>query len=141
MNHEEIRKKFGEFLDGELEESQANEIRKHLEECKECNEEWNIFKDAFNAIKGINGIKAPEQLVTKIKKRIYRRSRGRYFSSDVGPFLYRVPHEIFSLIIIIMIFIIFFLMSQLVVFTTESMYHDGSSGDTSSTPSTGEVER
>jgi anti-sigma factor RsiW len=124
MNHDEVRSRFSELLDGALPEQEAGEAWRHIDECRRCREAWDEFKGAFETFRSVAKTEAPPYLVERIKRRIHRRSRGRFFASESVPLLFRVPYEIFSLIIILMALLLFLLMSQLLVISPESISKD-----------------
>jgi predicted anti-sigma-YlaC factor YlaD len=123
MNHEEVRSRFSELLDGELPEEEARVIHGHLEECEECRKAWDEFRVAFESLRSVVMTEAPPYLAERIKRRIHRRSRGRFFG-EAPPIMYRVPYEIFSLIIILIALIMFMLLSGLNMVAEETISED-----------------
>jgi len=124
MNHDEARSRFSELLDGALLEPEAREVEQHIDGCRECREAWGEFKGTFETFRSVARTEAPPYLVERIKRRIHRRSRGRFFASESVPLLFRVPYEVFSLIIILMALLLFLLMSQLLVISPENISRD-----------------
>ncbi len=124
MNHDDVRSRFSELLDGALLEPEAKEVGRHMDECRECREAWDEFKGTFEIFRSVAKTEAPPYLVERIKKRIHRRSRGRFFASESVPLLFRVPYEVFSLIIILMALLLFLLMSQLLVIGPDDISRD-----------------
>lgn len=128
MNHEEVKSRFSELFDGELPEGDARSIHGHLEECEECRSAWDEYRVTFENLRSVVKTEAPPYLAERIKRRIHRRSRGRFFSEPPS-LMYRVPYEIFSLIIILIALIMFMLLSGLNMVAEERISEDADAGD------------
>ena len=124
MTHEEVKNRFSELLEESLPESETREIESHLDECGECREAWDDFRKTFESFRVLVGTKAPPRLAERIKKRIYRRSRGRFFQEPF-PLLFRVPYELFSLVIIIAALIMFMVLSGIYDVDVDKSPKDG----------------
>lgn len=111
MKHDEAKSKFNDLLDGLLDEKESKNVLSHIENCATCRKEWDEFRQIFEIFRKVAGVKAPPHLVERTKKKIHKKSRGKFFSPE--PFIYRVPHELFSLIIILIALILFLIISQL----------------------------
>jgi hypothetical protein len=74
----EVRARLDELLDGELTEQQAAESRKHLQECKDCREEYRWLQKLESILKGsVHREERPwDQLVGGVSARV--RLRGRF---------------------------------------------------------------
>lgn len=123
MDHDEVKNRFSELLDEDLPESEARKIRGHLDECRECQRAWDEFRKTFKSFRHVAPSEAPPYLVDHVKKKIRRRSRGRFYE-DQAPLLYRVPYEAFSLIIIIIALMMFMLLSGLSIVAFDDISKD-----------------
>jgi predicted anti-sigma-YlaC factor YlaD len=123
MSHEEVKNRFSELLDGELPEEEVRSIQGHLEACEECRSAWEEFRSTFENLRSVIKTEAPPYLAERIKRRIHRRSRGRFYGESPS-LLYRVPYEIFSLIIILIALIMFMLLSGLNRVAEENLSED-----------------
>ena len=124
MTHEEVKNRFSELLEKSLSESEIREIESHLDECGECREAWGDFRKTFESFRAMVGVKAPSRLAERIKKRIYRRSRGKFFQEPF-PLIYRVPYELFSLILILAALIMFMVLSGITDVGVDQSPKDG----------------
>jgi len=123
MNHEEVKSRFSELLDGELPDEENRSVHGHLEECEDCRSAWDEFRVTFESLRSVVKTEAPAYLAERIKRRIHRRSRGRFFG-ETPALMYRVPYEIFSLIIILIALIMFMLLSGLNMVAEETISKD-----------------
>jgi len=126
VTHEEVKSRFSELLDGEMAGADDREIRGHLEGCEECRRAWDEFRLTFQAFKSAAMSEAPPYLVDRIKHKIHRRSRGRFFQ-EPPPLLFRVPYEIFSLIIILLALMMYMIFAGLNVVTPRQIHDDAAS--------------
>ena len=126
MTHEEVKNRFSELLEGEVAGPDDREIRGHLEGCEECRRAWDEFRQTFQTFKSAAKSEAPPYLVDRIKHKIHRRSRGRFFV-EPPPLVFRVPYEIFSLIIILLALIMYMIIAGLSIVTPTQIHDDASS--------------
>ncbi|MFH1436918.1 MAG: zf-HC2 domain-containing protein [Pseudomonadota bacterium] len=141
MTHEEVKNRFSELLEESLSESETRDIESHLDECGECREAWDDFRKTFESFRVMVGAKAPPRLAERIKKRIYRRSRGKFFQEPF-PLLFRVPYELFSLVLILVALIMFMVLSGIYDVGVDQSPKDGGQDEmeqiVDETPGTGD---
>lgn len=113
MDHQTVQDLFSEYMEGDLSDGEAREVREHLDSCVECREAFERFKDSVDSLRSLSRVSPPQDLEQKIKKRIRARSRGRFFSEASQPHhvLTRVPFEFISLILILIALACFYLMT------------------------------
>ena len=62
MKCETYRELFSNFIDGELSEKQAEDLREHLRNCEACREELGKFRQAQTLLKLLPKREAPSEL-------------------------------------------------------------------------------
>lgn len=92
-----VQAKFSEYLDGRLNGREMQQIAAHLEECRECSEEWVSLRDSQIALATLRPVPEPKDLLLRIRVAVSQeraRSKQSIFSTwglvwknTVGPFL------------------------------------------------------
>ncbi len=88
---------FTEYLDGQLSGREMQEIDAHLQDCRECAQEWKLLRDLRAALAGLGPVPEPPDLPLRIRVAVSQeraRSRRSVFTgwglawkNTVGPFL------------------------------------------------------
>ena len=87
MKCEEYRELFSNFIDGELKDSQIEDFRNHLKNCKTCKEEFEKFRQAQTLLKLLPKKEAPPELWGMIETRVrLREGELVSFFQSVGIF-------------------------------------------------------
>jgi len=104
MDHERAQQLFSAHRDGELDDEQARELEAHLEACTACRGEWEAFREALDLVRGLSEESAPTDFLERVQRKIRSRSKGAYFRvKAVRPFYFRLPYELFSLLMILVL--------------------------------------
>lgn len=112
MDHETVQNLFSEYMEGDLPEEKAREVKEHIESCEECREAFQRCKDSVDSLRSLSKVSPPPDLEQRIKRRIRARSRGKFFRELSQPHvIIRVPFEIISLILILIAMACFYLMT------------------------------
>ena len=92
-----VQDRFSEYLDGRINGREMQEIAAHLEDCRECAEEWNSLRETQVALGSLGPVPEPKDLLLRIRVAVSQeraRSRQRILSTwslawknTVGPFL------------------------------------------------------
>jgi len=69
MNCEEIRKELADFAGGETDAAMIDEIKNHLEACRDCSRELRQTKRLSEVLRSWKGIDPPPLMVDKLKMR------------------------------------------------------------------------
>lgn len=113
MDHEKVRDLFSEYMEDDLGPELRDQVREHLDECEECREEYDAFRQTFETFRSLPVLDPPRDLDSRIKKRIRARSRGKFFSATSAPHVvHRVPYEFISLILILIALFCLYLMTM-----------------------------
>jgi predicted anti-sigma-YlaC factor YlaD len=101
MTHAEVKDRFSAYRDGELAPAEAEAVRAHLGECKDCKHDYDEFAQAISSLIRLKSV-APPDFVRSLQGEIRRRSRGRFFSRKPP----RFPLEIVSLITLMLMLVV-----------------------------------
>ena len=101
MTHAEAKERFSAYRDGDLAPSEADAVRAHLGECKDCKREFDDFGQTVSSLIRLKSV-APPDFVRSLQGEIRRRSRGRFFSRKPP----RFPLEIVSLITLMLMLVV-----------------------------------
>ncbi len=104
---------FSDFLEGELSPEETARLRSHLDGCEPCQTELEELRQTLNSLSGMKHIPPPPGFLNKVKQRIRKRSRGRFFAPD--KLLNRLPFEWISFIIILIMLVYFMYTMQATV--------------------------
>lgn len=98
---------FVSYHDGDLPKEDLLALQKHLDECKQCFSEWEDYLKTMQEVSQMHKLEPSQDFVSRVKKTIGHRSRGRFFGQQ----------ESFSLrfAIISFVLIIFFLLAYLFI--------------------------
>ena len=108
MEHQEFIDQFSPYLDDELPAEEKEALERHLGQCKNCRKEFEQFKEMMNVVSGFKPAPVPKNFLRSIQHKIRRRSNGYYFPGNhFYPFGFRVPHEVFSLIMLLILFMLY----------------------------------
>ncbi len=69
------------YIDGELDEEKAGEMEKHLAQCEECRQEWNLLKHADSLLAGISSEEVSEEFVRNLMMKTADIPQTRKWSS------------------------------------------------------------
>jgi anti-sigma factor RsiW len=93
----EVRTRFTEYLDGQLNGHEMQSIAAHLEECRECAHEWTSLRQVQLSLSALGPVPEPPDLLLRIRVAVSQeraRSRRSRFQSlnlawrnTIGPFL------------------------------------------------------
>jgi anti-sigma factor RsiW len=101
VNHAEVKERFSAYRDGELPAAEADAVRAHLGECKDCKREFDEFGQTVSSLIRLKS-SAPPDFMRSLQGEIRRRSRGRFFSRKAP----RFPLEIVSLITLMLMLVV-----------------------------------
>jgi anti-sigma factor RsiW len=98
VDHVQATELFSAYWDEELTPEVQSELEAHLKSCLVCRRELAEFEKAMSATEGLHKMIAPEGFTDKVKGRIRKRSRGRFFRPR--RLAERIPYELFSLVML-----------------------------------------
>ena len=101
MNHAEVKERFSAYRDGELPPAEAEAVRAHLGECKDCKREFDEFGQTVSSLIRLKS-SAPPDFMRSLKGEIRKRSRGRFFARKPP----RFPLEVISLITLMLMLVV-----------------------------------
>ena len=94
---EAMQSRFSEYLDGRLNGREMQQIAAHLDECRECNEEWESLRQVQQALGAMGPVPEPKDLLLRIRVAVSQeRARSKQsilstwnlaWKNTVGPFL------------------------------------------------------
>jgi anti-sigma factor RsiW len=94
---EAMQARFSEYLDGRLSGREMQQIAAHLNECRECNRDWDSLREVQRSLGALGPVPEPKDLLLRIRVAVSQeraRSRKSIFSTwnlawknTVGPFL------------------------------------------------------
>jgi hypothetical protein len=70
MNHEEIRHKLSEYIDGAITAGERAEIEQHLKTCTECTDALHELKKTIDHIREIEEVESPAWMTQKIMAKV-----------------------------------------------------------------------
>jgi hypothetical protein len=74
MHCDEILENLGAYLDGELEESELELVRSHLQDCKNCLNEMGKLKSLLGSLHRIENVSPPLDLLDKTHKKLSKKT-------------------------------------------------------------------
>lgn len=78
MNCRRVVNSISAYVDGELTGAEMLEIRRHLSDCKECSEEYELVRSMKFAVARLRTVAPPENLAAAIAARLDEVSIPRY---------------------------------------------------------------
>jgi len=103
MNCLKIQENMSLYYDGELKPDVKDAFSKHLSECEECRNDYQYFKTALVALKGLEPIEAPQDILINIEERIDNLERKKSFVKNFfnSPFIRMAPQLVTVFLIIV----------------------------------------
>jgi hypothetical protein len=103
MDRARAQELYSEYLDGELDAETSRELEAFLAQDEQAAAELEKLRQTISTLSFMRTTaKPPAEFVSKVERRIRRRSRGRFFGNQ-QPLLMRLPFEWFSFIIILLL--------------------------------------
>jgi anti-sigma factor RsiW len=103
--------KFSEYLDGRLTGREMQRIAFHLENCRNCADEWAALQQTQSAISVLGPVPEPEDLMLRIRVAVSReRARqrkalfetwGLAWRNTIGPFLMQLSAGFASAVLLL----------------------------------------
>ncbi len=87
MKCKKIKKLYFDYLDGILKSEERKEFEYHLENCSECKSEFEVVKKFYENIE-MEQVKAPSNMVLRIKEEIDKSNYTGFLQSVLGKILY-----------------------------------------------------
>lgn len=84
MDCTRIKELLSPYIDGELSDHEAQEVRRHLDECSKCQQEYEQLKKIIYALKKFDAPKPPEGYKQDIKAKLIQYINGRRRSTVAG---------------------------------------------------------
>lgn len=84
MDCHTCRKKLSDFHEGEVEAAEAEEIRSHLDACPECAREYERLSAVVSAVRNLDTIEPPADMLDRIKSALDREDARRSEPSILG---------------------------------------------------------
>ncbi len=107
MDCKQVKKRFINYHDGDLERGDRAALEKHLATCKTCQAEWDDYKKTMSEVSGLLHLGPSQDFVFRVKKTIDRRSNGRFFGEQ--------SHHSLRFAIVSFILILFFLIAYVFI--------------------------
>jgi predicted anti-sigma-YlaC factor YlaD len=73
LSHEEARNLFGARVEEELPSRKEEQLRAHLDACRDCRAGWERYARAVTVVRRVGREKAPPSLAASILRRVRRR--------------------------------------------------------------------
>ena len=108
--HETILDKLSDYFERELSCEDLSKVETHLEECEQCRQEYASFETVLRGLASMPAEFAPASLPRKVRTRIRRGSRGRFFA-DLFIFQFRIPYEAFASVMLAVLGAMYILIS------------------------------
>jgi predicted anti-sigma-YlaC factor YlaD len=118
VTHAEVKERFSAYRDGDLPPAEAEAVRTHLGECKDCKHYFDEFGVTISSLIRLKSA-APSDFMRSLQGEIRRRSRGRFFSRKPP----RFPLEIVSLITLMLMLVVWLFLRV----SEPSKVHEGGS--------------
>ncbi len=106
MDCERAKELFIDYHDGDIGSADRRELEKHLADCAECGKEWDEYLRCVGEVSGMHVLAPSDEFVSRVKKTIGRRSRGRFFG-DTKPFSLSFALVSFILILLFLLAYLF----------------------------------
>ena len=84
MEHKKAISFFTCYYDGDLSQTDKDWLEAHLADCHACRAEWEQYRDTTSEVSGLIQMPPPPDVVKSVERKIYKRSRGRFFGRDRG---------------------------------------------------------
>ncbi|MFW5992013.1 MAG: anti-sigma factor family protein [Halanaerobiaceae bacterium] len=70
MKHKKIKELLPLYIDNGLTTDEKEKVEQHLKECRECQEELQMYRENSHLLSSLDTLKAPAGFVDSIKKRL-----------------------------------------------------------------------
>jgi len=83
------------YIDGELDQTTAQEVSQHLQSCAKCAKELEYLKQYLSNMKGLETVGAPEDFLERVHRRIEEiPGKRRLFHTLFFPIRFKIPLEL-----------------------------------------------
>jgi anti-sigma factor RsiW len=93
ISHREAKDLYAALVDAELQGDLLEQMRAHLDSCRECRDGWTRYSRAVEKVRSTPRSRAPGSFAAAVKGRVLRRRRGLRGLAHVQA-VHRVPVEI-----------------------------------------------
>jgi len=98
-----------DYIEGELDQSTAQEVAQHLQSCARCAKELEYLKQHLSNMKGLEKVRAPKDFLERVHRRIEESPEERtLFHTLFSPPRFKIPLEL-SAVAVMVIAVIFVL--------------------------------
>ncbi len=116
MDHEQVRERLSDYIEGELSEQERAAVEKHLETCQACRAEADALAQTLSLLSSLSPVQAPEGFASSVRHKMRRRGRrNRRVGLTLG-LRQKVPFETIALVMLLIILAIYLM---LFVFKTD----------------------
>jgi hypothetical protein len=98
MKRDEIQPLLAEYLEGSLPAGEMARVKEHLRTCADCRDELQFLKKYMKKIETFPSLKAPDDFLDSIRRRIDEPERGSLVKKLFFPMKIKIPLEAAALI-------------------------------------------
>ena len=95
-----------QYIEGDLEESQAAELEAHLRECDECRSEISGLRQTVDILSQLQAIQAPADFLPKVHSRLRRHRQKRLMEENESNYGQRLTTGLIFVAVIVLIFVV-----------------------------------
>jgi len=103
MDCEEVRGRFSEFLEKELNPLEEESIRAHLASCPECGKDYDRFVKTIHWLHSVGEEEVPVDLASGIHKRIEDRKAGLERRWYERPLRFKIPIQAVAMVAVVVL--------------------------------------
>ena len=108
VEHDEAQGLFSDFVDDELDAGVRASLASHLEGCADCRAALESFKTTVTGLRRLSAPPPAEDILQRVRQKIRKRSRGRYFRRGFALGGYRFPYELLALLMLLLLLVVYF---------------------------------
>jgi Putative zinc-finger/Predicted integral membrane protein (DUF2275) len=115
MQHEDIRHKLSEYIDGAVSENERNVIEQHLKSCSECSEAFAEIRETIERVRSLEIQEPPVWLAQRImaQVRVTAEQKKGLFQRLFFPLRVKIPLEAAAMVLVAVIALFFYKQGQL----------------------------
>ncbi|AZR73788.1 hypothetical protein BBF96_10560 [Anoxybacter fermentans] len=83
MKHEELKELLPLYVDGGLDKDEKELVKMHLDSCKECQNEVEIYKKNYDFLSSVEAVALPDNFLSSVLKKIEKERRDKLGESTL----------------------------------------------------------
>ena len=124
MDHEQVRDLFTRYHEADLDGKEKEEVETHLDECNECNGQWEVYKKTVGEVSGLLEMKVPPDFSASVAQKIRKRSGGRFYGQRQSFSLYFAIVAFVLILLFMLAYLVLTSVSEITILDFDGGAHD-----------------